>query len=125
MPSTTTPADAPPIVQKTYEAVQWLVPKVSRFPRAHRFTLGDRIAERSLQLLETVAGAAYSQLERPLLLDRATQQLTGLRYLLRLSHHLSLLGADSYGHSSGLLEEIGRMLGGWQKFESGRRSGGK
>jgi hypothetical protein len=26
-----------------YEVTLWLIPKATRFPRAHRFTIGDRI----------------------------------------------------------------------------------
>ena len=54
-------AEGPPIVvQRMYEATLWLIPKAMRFPRAHRFTIGDRIVNHSLDLLETLASAAYS-----------------------------------------------------------------
>jgi hypothetical protein len=117
MQPTSSGTEPAPIVQKTYEATLWLIPKVGRFPRSHRFTIGDRIANRSIELLETLAAAAYSQRQRGALLDKASQQLNGLRYLLRLAKDVGVLSVDSYGHASGLLEEIGRMLGGWQKFE--------
>ena len=35
-----------------------------------------------------------------------------LRYLLRLSKDLKLINVDSYGFSTGCVEEIGRMVGG-------------
>ena len=40
--------DSPPvIVQKTYEFVLWLLPKVESFPRANRFTVGAGSDHRS------------------------------------------------------------------------------
>ena len=110
-----------PIVQKTYETAQWLVLKAARFPKTHKFTLGDRIAGRALDLLETLAGAAYARQGRTDLFDRADRQISGLRYLLRMAKDLKLVSIDGYGHGSESLEEIGRMLGGWRKFESGKR----
>ncbi len=32
-----------PIIQKTYDLIQWYVPILSRLPKTHKFTLGDRI----------------------------------------------------------------------------------
>lgn len=105
---------APIVVQRMYEATLWLIPKAMRFPRAHRFTVGDRIVNHSLDLLETLASAAYSTQRGPLL-EHANQRVNGLRFLLRLAKDLQLLSTESYGHAAGLLEEIGRMTGGWQK----------
>lgn len=107
---------APPIVQKAYEATLWLVPKAARFGRAHRFTVGDRLANQSLDLLETLAAAAYaSAAHRATLLEQANQRINGLRYILRLAKDLQLLNTESYGHGAELLDELGRMLGGWRR----------
>ena len=106
----------PPIVQKAYESALWLIPKAGRFVRAHRFTIGDRLVNHSLDLVETLASAAYAApASRSALLERATQRVNGLRYLLRLAKDLHLLSVESYGHGAELLEEIGRMLGGWRR----------
>lgn len=112
--SKTDPPGPPIVVQRVYEAALWLIPKAMRFPRAHRFTVGDRIVNHSLDLLETLAAAAYSPQRGPLL-ERANQRVNGLRFLLRLAKDLKLLSVDAYGHAAELLEEIGRMTGGWQK----------
>ncbi len=52
---------APPVVQKTYEFVLWLVKKVESFPKAHRFTVGERLTAHSLDLLTTLVEAAYTR----------------------------------------------------------------
>ncbi len=107
---------APPIVQKAYEAALWLIPKAGRFPRAHRFTIGDRLVNHAIDLVETLVAAAYAgPSPRSTLLELANQRINGLRYVLRLSKDLHLLNLESYGHGAELLEEIGRMLGGWRR----------
>ena len=32
-----------PIIQKTYDLIQWYVPLLNRLPRDHKFALGDRV----------------------------------------------------------------------------------
>lgn len=107
---------APSIVQKAYELALWLIPKAGKFGRAHRFTIGDRLVNHSIDLVETLAAAAYAaSSQRAALLDRANQRINGLRYVLRLAKDLHLLNVESYGHGAELLEEVGRMLGGWRR----------
>jgi hypothetical protein len=32
-----------PIIQKTYDLIQWYIPILNRLPRDHKFMLGDRM----------------------------------------------------------------------------------
>jgi hypothetical protein len=41
---------APVAVQKAYDFVLWLLPKVENFPKAHRFTVGERLTTQGLDL---------------------------------------------------------------------------
>ena len=102
------------VVTKTYDFALWLFPKVETFRRSHRFTIGDRLADTSLDLLMALVQAAYSQ-DKDELLHEASLKANSLRYLLRLSKDLRLINIDSYEHSAERLEEIGRMIGGWQR----------
>jgi len=102
------------VVQQTYDLALWVVRKVEKFPRSYRFSVGDRMVARSLDLLETLVEAAYSSDKRSAL-ERANQSVNSLRYLLRLGVDLKLLAGDSQEFAAGRLEEIGRMIGGWRK----------
>lgn len=102
------------VVQKNYEFSIWLIQKVERFPRAHRFSVGDRLVARSLDLREALLEAAYSSAKGPAL-ERAGRHINLLRHLIRMAKDLGLMGVDPYGHASERLEEIGRMAGGWRK----------
>jgi 23S rRNA-intervening sequence protein len=99
---------------KAYDFVLWLLPKAESFSRAYRFTLGERVVSGGLDLLLALVEAAYTT-NKAGLLQRANGQVNGLRYLLRLAKDLRLLTVDSYTFAAERLEEIGRMVGGWQR----------
>ena len=76
--------DAPPAVQNTYEFVLWLVKKVENFPKAQRFTIGERLTANGLDLLTTLVEAAYTR-NKEHLLELASRRVNATRYLLRMA----------------------------------------
>jgi hypothetical protein len=50
----------PTAVTKAYDVLLWLINHVGKFPRSHRFVLGDRIESRMLSVLESLVLAAYT-----------------------------------------------------------------
>lgn len=106
--------EAPQVVAKAYDFMLWLLPKVERFPRSYRFTVGDRLSSNGLDLLVLLVEAAYTR-NKGELLAQANRKINSTRYLLRLAKDLRLLPVESYGFAAGLLDEIGRMTGGWRK----------
>ncbi len=108
-------SDEPAVaVGKAYDLALWLIQKVEHFPRSYRFSVGDRIVSNGLDLLLTLVQSAYTA-DKARLLESASARTNSLRYLLRLAKDLRLINIDSYGYSTGCIEEIGRMVGGWQK----------
>ena len=63
--------------------------------------------------------AAYSP-SKGELLRQAGRRLQALRYLTRLAKDLRLVSVDAYGFAAERADEIGRMMGGWQKQQEGR-----
>ena len=96
----------PVVVGKAYDFVLWLLPKVENFPKAHRFTVGERLTTHGLDLLTSLVEAAYSR-DKAGLLDQASRK--------RMAKDLKLMSIDAYGFSAEKLDEIGRMVGGWSK----------
>ena len=104
-------------VPKLYDVIQWLLPQVQKFPRAYRFTLGDRIINLALDTLELLIEATYTR-RRQDLLHRANIQLEKLRYLIRLSHDFKLFSPKQYEYISGEINEVGKRIGGWIKQQA-------
>lgn len=107
-----------PIFSRTYDLVLWLLPQVAKFPRVHRFGLGERVVRQALDFQETLVRAGLSKKERIRFLDEADVQLAILRQNLRLCKDLEMMKLNQYEHVSKMLSEIGRLLGGWKKSNS-------
>ena len=105
-----------PIFTRTFDLLRWLVPASNHFPRAHRFTVTQRLLNAAFDLGERLeeANARRGQQRRERLL-RADEALGKLRYYLRLCHRWGWLSAGQYQHVAKMVDEIGRLLGGWQK----------
>ena len=106
-------------MEKTYAFVLWLLPKVENFPRSYRFSVGERLVSTALDLLVSLVEASYAT-DKKSALEVASRKANALRYLPRMSKDLHLLTLDSYKFVSIRIEEISRMIGGWQKWASTR-----
>ena len=105
------------VITKTYDFILWSCNHTARFPRSHRFVLGERIERKLYDLLETLIQAKYSREPRVLLQD-ANLKLEILRFQLRLAKDLKCLKPKSYAFGSKAIDEIGRLIGGWLRRKS-------
>ena len=101
-----------PIIQKTYDIIKWLIPKIEKFPRSQKFVLGDRIEVAFLDFLKFVALASKTKEKRDILAV-ADAKLVEIRYLCQLIVDLQYLSIKQYEYLSRAVSEIGAMLGGW------------
>lgn len=51
--------EAAVVVQKAYEWNLWILPKVEKFPKSYRFSVGQNLVETSLDLLMLLVDATY------------------------------------------------------------------
>jgi len=108
------PSAVPIIVAKVYDLILWWFPKLERFPRTRRFTLGHRLEQELINLIVLLVRAAYTHEKRELL-NEAARTIEVVRVLTRLCHEVRLLGHQQFEHASKLMFEIGSMVGGWRK----------
>jgi hypothetical protein len=100
------------VITKTYDLILWTYNHTGRFPRNHRFVLGERIERNVYNLLETLIRAKYTK-NRQRLLEDANLMLEILRFQMRLVKDLQCLKVESYGFAAKSIDEIGRLVGGW------------
>src|SRR5262245_64076142 len=100
------------VLTKTYDLILWSCHHTGKFPRNHRFVLGERIERHLYDLLETLIRAKYTR-QRQELLEKANLLLEILRFQMRLAKDLRCLEADSYGFATKAIDEIGKLVGGW------------
>ena len=102
-------------ITKVYDYILWIIPKLEKFPRSHKFLLADRIETLLLDILENLIDAAYSK-SKGAILRSANLKLEKLRYLIRLSKDLKFINIKSYEFSSRNINAIGTSIGGWLKY---------
>ena len=100
------------VITKTYDLILWSCNHTSKFPRNHRFVLGERIERNLYGLLETLIAAKYTK-NRQRLLEEANLNLEILRFQMRLAKDLQCLKVESYAFAAKSIDEIGRLVGGW------------
>ena len=110
----------PIVLMKWYRVVSWMLDRVDHFPKNQRFVFGQRLAERSIHVLELLVEAAWSQ-DKTAILAQANREMEVLRWLVRLAHDRKILTAKQYEAAAEGIYECGRMVGGWQK-DSQRRA---
>jgi hypothetical protein len=102
------------VITKTYDLILWSCNRTGKFPRNHRFVLGERIERNLYDLLETLIQATYTKQRQPLL-EQANLVLEILCFQIRLAKDLQCLKVESYGFAAKATNEIGKLVGGWLK----------
>jgi len=92
----------------------WTVERVAKFPREHKFTVGDRLIETCLDITSHLVEASYRRDKRGDL-AAASRGLVRARVLVRLARHLRCVSEAQHLHFVKESDEVGRMLGGWLK----------
>jgi four helix bundle protein len=104
------------IFTRTFDLLSWLLPASEKFPKAQRFVVTKRLTDASLDFQEALFEAnARRGAERLAFLQSADAALNKVRLYLRLCYQWQWLNAGQYEHVSKMIEEIGRLLGGWLK----------
>ena len=102
------------IYQKVYDFTLYLFPVVDKFPKHEKFVLCTHIKSCVLDIARDIIRANKSRNKRPILYD-IDVRIEEMKFLLRLAHDRKYLSHKSYEHSSKLMTEMGRLLGGWIK----------
>ena len=111
----------PKVVHDCHEALKWLIPQLDKFPRVRRYTLGERMETKLLEVLEQCVEAAYASGNQKIVaLKQASTRLNVLKHLWRLAYELKVIAPKTHTHGSKLLVELGEQIGGWQRYLASR-----
>ncbi len=85
--------------------------------RIDRYTIGIKIDDLFCSLLElTYRGCfAYDKFEKLALVSQAIAKCDLLRFFLQIGWEQKIIDHKQYGNLILLLDEVGRMLGGWKR----------
>lgn len=104
------------ILQKTYDMILYGNICLRQFPKAEKYALASDIKESMYALLKLIITANKRYYKKTTLQDLDVE-LDTMRILIRLSAEaeFKFLTIKKYENWSKLLNEIGKMLGGWMK----------
>ncbi|MBT7843047.1 MAG: diversity-generating retroelement protein Avd, partial [Lentisphaerae bacterium] len=83
-------------------------------PKSQRFTFGQRIDGRTLDVLELIVQCIY-RTDRTTGLHRINLELEVLRVLWRVVQKRGWLSLNQLDYAQARIDEAGRMVGGWLK----------
>ena len=104
--------NAPSGTVDCHELLLWLVPHLDKFPRARRFTLGERLESGLLVVFEHLVEAAYSR-DKAHALKGANLRLEIARHLWRLAYELKVIPGSATSTARGSWTTSARQVGGW------------
>jgi hypothetical protein len=101
-----------PLFTKLYELYSSISSSLSSFPKTQRYTLGGRIEQTIIDLLELLFSIPLAT-NRLIILKQMSVKTDLLKTLLRLAKDTHALSTGRYLELQTSLQEIGKMLGGW------------
>lgn len=106
------------ILEKLYEFTLYMYPVIAKYPKFEKFTLQTRTKDTIFDLMDCIEKTNKSTSKKSGMYD-ADMLLSRLRRYIRLAKDLHYINMHQYGVISGMLSEIGKLLGGWIKWAKG------
>ena len=105
------------ILQKTFDMINYAYPALAQYPKGEKFALVADIKRCMDVMLESIIEANKKYYKKTTL-QELDVEVEKLKAYVRLSYNLGFLPPKKYEQWSGLVVEIGRMVGGWIKSVS-------
>jgi hypothetical protein len=96
------------------DVTHWVVERVAKMPREHKFAIGDKLVEACLDVTCALVEATYIR-DKLGLLAQASRGLVRARVLARLANRSKLVSNEHLAYFERETVEIGRMIGGWTR----------
>lgn len=103
--------------------VPWLLDHCARWPRAARFSLTQRLENRTLDVFELLVVARYQPQERARSLHQANLLLEQMRFLCRIAQARKFMSNRAFDKATRDIDEAGRMIYGWRQHGGKDRKG--
>lgn len=114
-------ADELKILQKIFDMMEYGYLALQQYPKSEKFALVTDI-KRSMNVLLKKCIEAQKKYYKKTTLQDMDVEIAAIRAYLRLSFKLGFLPMKKYEVWSGMVVEIGKMLGGWLKSVNSQKS---
>ncbi len=105
-----------PVIKKVYELYKSFYAYSKLFPKKDKYTLGEKCELYILSVLELlIAAGSAPKPEKIAYIRKANIKFDTLKIFIRLANEINMLDNKKYLTLQKQIQEIGRMIGGWQK----------
>lgn len=109
-----------PVYKLAYDMLLSIYDRTKLFTREHKYTLGEKLKNETLELLINIYKANKSkQVTRMQYIDTARQNIEVVRLLLRVAKDLKIIGIKGHVALNVQVEELSKQLSSWQKYTAG------
>jgi len=103
-----------PILKRSYDLYRTFHDYRKAVSKQDRFTIYNRSENLIIDVVELFLEAGYTKsCNKTAVLEKASVKLNVLRFLIRLMKESHVLDTKKYAALQTIIDEIGRMLGGW------------
>ncbi len=103
-----------PIFKKSYDFYKAFYIFRTTIPKIDKYAIWQKAENLAIEIIEGIMTASYkSKFEKSAVLEKVSLNLNLLRVLLRLMKEVKTIDNKKYTALEEILDEIGRMLGGW------------
>ena len=113
------------VYQKSYDFLVWAFNKTEGFPKSKRFSIGQRLESRLLDLVTGLNRLQYTK-NNEKLVQSISATFDEIKLILKICYDTKLLSHSSFVFTVEKCDEIGAMIGGLLKaseLNTNRRSG--
>lgn len=105
-----------PIYHKTYELYKLLYSCHSAIPKIQLYSLWKKCEQINIEMLEAIIHTGHTQGNaRTQAICNISEKLDLLKTFIRLTRETNSISAQKYLEIQSLIQEIGKMVGGWIK----------
>lgn len=104
-----------PIYKTTYELLVGITQATANFPKAYKYSLGDKLRAEVLEMVVFIFKANSSRTERAANASLFLERLQVVELMLRLSKDLRLMTVKQFAEIVSLSDSLGRQAQGWVK----------
>ena len=106
-----------PIYIKTYEFIKFVYRVVQQFRKEYKYTLGTELQQIIWQILdEIIQTNSLPDSEKRKGIEKISQLFDKFKIRFRFAFEIGLLTDKKFGIAQKEMEEIGKMIDGWQKW---------
>lgn len=107
------------LLQKVFDMMEYGYLALAQFPKSEKYALATDI-KRCMDVMLERCIEAQKKYYKKTTLQEFDVEVTKLKAYMRLSFNLGFLPSKKYEVWSGMVVEIGKMLGGWLKTVNNR-----